>query len=97
MVLKGMGASGQPKGIYQADSGLMEIRFAPSESTLSVGDEIITSSLSQIYPPGLLIGSVVRTQYLAEEEMYVAYVKPSADLSQVDMVLIVTNGEDAAP
>lgn len=93
VVLKGLGTSSLPKGITLADTGLMEIRFAPSEHTLSAGDEIVTSSLSQIYPPGLLIGHVVRIDYLSEEETYVAYVKPSADLSQVDMVLIITEGE----
>ncbi|MBO4888726.1 MAG: rod shape-determining protein MreC [Firmicutes bacterium] len=70
------------------EESYLKIELDESCSDIAVGDEIVTSSLSDVYPPGLSIGYV--TKIGEADGVYIAYVKPTVDLSQVDMVLILT-------
>jgi len=50
-----------------------------------VGDEIITSRISSIFPPGILIG------YVVELEGSEAIIKPAVDFSRLSAVLVITD------
>lgn len=66
------------------------IRFDTTEVDIAVGDEIVTSTLGDIYPPGLPIGTVTQIYPVGTSNESIAYVKPSVSLDQVDMALIIT-------
>lgn len=85
------GASGyRSLDINTTDEETCVIRFVTNEIDITVGDEIVTSSLGDIYPPGLLIGTVIDIQPLGSGYESIAYVKPTASLDQVDLVLVIT-------
>ena len=85
------GASGYLSlDIQTLDEETCVIRFVTNEIDITVGDEIVTSSLGDIYPPGLLIGTVTSIEPLGSGYESIAYVKPTASLDQVDLVLIIT-------
>ncbi|ODN64821.1 rod shape-determining protein MreC, partial [Burkholderia cenocepacia] len=51
---------GTPKG----DS--LDLRFVPTSADLVAGDELVTSGLDGVYPPGLPVAKVVRVDKLAD-------------------------------
>ncbi len=71
-------------------SGLCMIEFDPNETDLVVGDEIVTSALGEIYPPGLLIGTVTEIQPSENGLTNTAYLKPASDTQGLSYVLIIT-------
>ena len=65
------------------------MRYLPEDAQIAVGDIIITSELSQVYPKGLLVGRVVNIGKEFSGLSRYAVVKPSADLSSIEEVLVI--------
>lgn len=83
------------KGYNSSDTGIIEedlcmIQFVTDEIDITVGDEIVTSSLGDIYPPDLRIGTVTEIFPLGTGYESMALIKPDVDLDQMDTVLIIT-------
>lgn len=75
------------------DDGLCRLIHLASDSDVSVGDRIISSGLGSIYPRGLVIGVVERTEFDAVSRSVIAYVKPSADLENIGRVMVIRSYE----
>ena len=71
-------------------AGLCMIEFDPNETDLVAGDEIVTSALGEIYPPGLLIGTVTEIQPSENGLTNTALLKPASDTTGLSYVLIIT-------
>jgi len=83
------------KGFHSEETGSIEedlcmIQFITDEIDITVGDEIVTSSLGDIYPPGLRIGTVTDIYPLGTGYESLALIQPAVDLDQMDTVLIIT-------
>ncbi len=65
------------------------MRYLPEDAQISVGDIIVTSELSQIYPKGLLIGKVVNIGKEFSGLNHYAIIKPAVDLSSIEEVLVI--------
>ena len=83
------------RGYTSSELGIIEddlcmIQFVTDEIDITIGDEIVTSSLGDIYPPGLRIGTVTEIIPIATGYESIALVKPAVDLDQMDMVLVIT-------
>lgn len=81
---------------YQASSRINNEEYLivildDDSSNICVGDEIVTSSLSDIYPAGLSIGTVIEISQSPSTGEFVAYLEPSAHISQLDLVSILTS------
>jgi len=63
------------------------IGYIMNEEPVSSGEAVLTSGLDQIYPKGLRVGTVVRTS--AGNIYKNVEVKPAADLSRLETVLVV--------
>jgi len=76
------------QGVLKGDSrNLCLIRYIMNEEPVAPGEAVLTSGLDQIYPKGLRVGSVVETS--AGGIYKNVEVKPAADLSQLETVLVV--------
>jgi rod shape-determining protein MreC len=77
--------------INLSSSGLLLLRMEQIDqaSDIAVGDEITTSNIASIYPPGILIGHVVEVGQLPNG-MRSALVQPSVDFSRLTTVLVIT-------
>ena len=51
---------GTPKG------DTLDLRFVPISADVQAGDELVTSGLDGIYPPGLLVAKVLRVDKQAD-------------------------------
>lgn len=65
------------------------MRYLPQDAQIAVGDTIVTSELSQIYPKGILIGRVVNIGRDFSGLSRYAVIKPAANLSSIEEVLVI--------
>ena len=80
-------ASGQ---VGSAGPGRNELRveYVPARADVQVGDVLVTSGLDHIYPPGLVVGRVVRAAPgtgLFQEVL----AEPAVDLARLEVVLVL--------
>ncbi len=67
-----------------------------NDEQVQPGDRVLTSGGDQIFPKGLLIGTV-RKSSRGSDAFLDLRVKPAADLSRLEEVLVITQKEDRAP
>lgn len=71
--------------------GLLRLSFLPEEARLVTGDQVTTSGLGGVYPPGLVVGSV-RTLCVEEDGVSrYAQVQPAADIAGVEYVYVIVD------
>lgn len=73
-------------GIDYRFSNLTDI---PTHAKIKKGDTVITSSLSGIFPEGIMVGTVESYEQRPNESFYTVKVKLSADLKKVNHVSII--------
>ena len=67
-----------------------------SDETVQPGEKVVTSGGDQIFPKGLAVGTVTKVSPGAELFLNIR-VKPSADLSRLEEVLVITQEEEKQP
>jgi rod shape-determining protein MreC len=68
---------------------LCQLHYVMNEEPVSPGEAVVTSGLDQVYPKGLLVGTVVQT---SEGNIYKKIVvKPAAELNRLEAVLVILN------
>ncbi len=71
--------------------GLLRLSFVSEGAKLVTGDQVTTSGLGGVYPPGLVVGSV-RTLYVEEDGVSrYAQVEPEADISGAQYVYVIVD------
>jgi rod shape-determining protein MreC len=69
--------------------GLCNLHYVMDDQKVAAGEAVITSGLDQVYPKGLLVGHVVRSQ---PGNIYLQItVKPAANLNRLETVLVLIN------
>ena len=68
---------------------LLELEYVPSAADVQVGDEIVTSGLSRIYPTGLKIGRVTKVSQDPQSLFKIVELSPFADLYNVEELFII--------
>lgn len=71
--------------------GLARLSYLPEEARLVTGDQVITSGLGGVYPPGLAVGTV--RSLITEEDGLTRYaqVEPAADIDGVQYVYVIVD------
>ena len=85
----------EDQGMVRGDSTLMQqglVRMDRIDHTahIMVGDELITSTISEIFPPGIRVGTVIDVQPTPDGLAMSAIVSPAANVRQLAQVLVVT-------
>ncbi|MDD5108087.1 MAG: rod shape-determining protein MreC [Candidatus Omnitrophica bacterium] len=65
------------------------MRYLPEDAQITVGDLVITSDLSQIYPKGLVIGKVINIGSDFSGLNRFAVVKPAVELANIEEVFVI--------
>lgn len=71
------------------DDNLMEMSDADASVSISEGDAIVTSNISSVYLPGILIGYVSSTSTDGNELTQSGYVTPAVNFSNISEVLVI--------
>lgn len=72
-----------------ADDAGMELRFVAANADVQVGDELLTSGLDGVYPPGLAVARVTRVQRQAETSFARIELQPTANADGRRHVLVL--------
>ncbi len=65
------------------------MKYLPVDSDIAVGDEIITSGLTEMYPKGLAIGKVIKVGKEFSGLSCYAIIKPAVNLSDLEEALVI--------
>ncbi|WP_069997961.1 rod shape-determining protein MreC [Cellulosilyticum sp. I15G10I2] len=79
--------------IELANRGLCKLEIN-IESEVVKGDQVITSHLSSIYPPGIPIGTIEEIAQGKNGLTQYAYVKPIVDFKYLEQILVIESADD---
>lgn len=71
------------------DQGLLKLSYLPDKAQLVAGDEVLTSGTGDIYPSGLVVGTVQGVFVDPSGMNRYAVLKPAADLDLLTQVFII--------
>ncbi len=85
-------------GLSGTGQSSMELRFTPNSADLKVGDELTTSGVDGVYPPGLSVGRVRMVDLRSNSAFATIVVDPVAITQGAMQVLVLTRlGEPLPP
>jgi rod shape-determining protein MreC len=80
------------EGIVKGTGGdYLEMNYIPGESMVTIGDLLITSGYSTIYPKDLEIGKVIDIGYDSPSMTKVLSIEPSANFKKLTYVFIIVD------
>jgi rod shape-determining protein MreC len=77
-------------------SGEVVLEKIMAEEQVQPGDKVLTSGGDQVFPKGLAVGTVEKVSRSADSFLTIR-VKPSANLSKLEEVLVITQKEEKVP
>jgi rod shape-determining protein MreC len=66
-----------------------ELRYVDLHTDIQVGDMVVASGLGEVYPKGLLIGTVAAVHQKPQGLFHEVEVQPAVDLAQLEEVLVL--------
>ncbi len=88
------GVLGVVEGTYELRTeGLCQMVYIEEGADIIPGDKVISSGIGEVYPRGLLIGTVTKVEEDDRTRTRVATVEPAADLDSISKVMIITEYE----
>jgi rod shape-determining protein MreC len=73
------------------DPNYSKLRFLPRHIPLRLGDTVITSGFNSVFPPGILIGTVIDFDLSPESTFYDVTLKLSNDFTSLKFLYIIKN------
>jgi rod shape-determining protein MreC len=77
-------------------SGDVILEKIMADEKVQPGEKVLTSGGDQVFPKGLAVGTVMKVSTTADSFLNIR-VKPSADLSKLEEVLVITQRDERAP
>ncbi|TMJ11314.1 MAG: rod shape-determining protein MreC, partial [Bacillati bacterium ANGP1] len=73
------------------------VKYLSRDAEIQPGDQVVTAGLGEIYPRGLVVGTVVDVSRGEGDLFREALVRPAADLNHLEeMVILVAEGSQAS-
>jgi rod shape-determining protein MreC len=85
--LQNSNALGSVRGM--GESGLVEMHHVSGMATVAVGDNVITTGQDAIYPPGLMVGTVVEVRKVSDTTPQLIRIKPGARLDSLEELAVL--------
>jgi rod shape-determining protein MreC len=79
---------------YTYNSNLCVVNYITRAAPIKFGDLIITSGQAGVFPPGLIVGSVVKSEILESSPYQRAIIKPYIDYNLLEEVFIIKKAPD---
>lgn len=87
---------GAVDNVPQSQKSRLEMTNIPLVAKIKEQNAVITSGLSDIFPPGLLIGEITKVEQDNLGLTQTAQIEPYANLDHLEVVYVVTNSRAAA-
>jgi rod shape-determining protein MreC len=72
---------------------LFQVDYVRKDLVIKQGETVETSGLGGVFPPGLVVGSVVQAAPDETELYQIVTVAPAADLARLHQVLVLVGNE----
>jgi rod shape-determining protein MreC len=69
--------------------GTLIMKYLPKDADIEINDSVVTSGLTDQYPKGLIVGTVVKIKDEFSGLSKVAYIKPASNLGNIEEVLLL--------
>ena len=79
--------------VLYADQNLTTITRLSAQNTMKAGDIVITTGISGMYPPGLVVGEVKEVEFDEYDTSVYAVISPFEDIRTVIDVVVITGFE----
>ena len=79
---------------YAHNSNLCKVDYITRAAQVKFGDIIVTSGQAGVFPPGLVIGTVVKTELPESSPYQTIIVKPVVDYNLIEEVFIIRKNPD---
>ncbi len=80
------------RGVAEGDeSAALQLQFVDQDEAVQVGNQVITSGLGGMYPPGLLVGTVATDRKTDADLVQQVTVTPAVDFANLESVLVITS------
>jgi rod shape-determining protein MreC len=79
------------------DGDVLELRFLPLNAPVQPGDEVVTSGIDGVYPPGLPVGKVRRVDRESTQTFAKVVLTPAGGTGQYRQVLVLRPVGEAPP
>jgi len=73
-----------------------ELKFVTKEYPIKVGDVVVTSGMDQVFPKGLVVGTVSHVSAQTSTLFQTVEIRPAVNFSRIEEVLVVPSAQ-AAP
>jgi rod shape-determining protein MreC len=70
---------------------LLQLKGVPKSTVLTKGDTVLTSNISLNYPPGLMVGTIVKAEIEKGGNNYLIQVKPGSNFYNLEFVDVIEN------
>lgn len=74
-----------------SDKGMCKMEYIDTNAAIMKGDEIVTSPLSKIYPPGITIGYVKEIHTDSNSLTKYAVIEPTVDFKHLETILVINH------
>jgi len=75
--------------VYGSSSGMCRMIYIPLDADIVEGDEVLTSGFSDIYPKGLMIGTISKIVKEPRGLSLSAVIRPAVDFTRLEEVLCI--------
>jgi rod shape-determining protein MreC len=79
------------------DAGMLDLRFMPANADVTNGDEVYTSGLDGVYPPGLLVARVARVERDVKDQFARIVLAPAGGVQSYTVLLVLRGDPTASP
>ena len=86
----------RPMGIVRWDGEAMRVENVPQESSVTVGDPVVTSGMGGLFPKGLFVGTVDSVREEPHALFKYVALKPGARLDRLEEVFLIRSVSDTA-
>lgn len=81
---------------WQGDGQMLRMKNVPRSANIKIGDVVVTSPYSSIFPPGIRIGLVSNVMIEQGALFHLIDVTPSADMTRLEEVFVITHVPDSS-
>jgi rod shape-determining protein MreC len=76
---------------------ILHVKYLSRDADIQPGDQVVTAGLGEIYPRGLVVGTVVDVTRGEGDLFQEALVRPGADLNHLEeMLILVAEGSQVS-
>lgn len=74
---------------WTGENLLLTAKDIPKSAQVAVGDTLLTSNVSDIYPPGLMIGTIAEVVNEKSSNFYTLKIKPATNFNTLEYVYVI--------